>query len=143
MPLQNIPLGTLVHNVNLSLVEEEKLQNQRERLQLMAKKEKYALLKMPSGELRKVRLTCMATIGTVGNEDHINEVFGKAGKNSWLGIRPKVRVWLKTLLIIQWVEEKEEVKDIFLHLLGDYPQGYKTRRGKKQSDKFIVRKRSK
>ena len=46
----------------------------------MAKEGKYALLKMPSGELRKVRLTCMATIGTVGNEDHINEVFGKAGK---------------------------------------------------------------
>ncbi len=81
MPLQNIPLGTLVHNVEFEPGRGGKIaKSAGTSAQLMAKEGKYALLKMPSGELRKVRLTCMATIGTVGNEDHINEVLVKQEK---------------------------------------------------------------
>lgn len=145
MPLQNIPLGTFVHNVEFEPGRGGKIaKSAGTSAQLMAKEGKYALLKMPSGELRKVRLTCMATIGTVGNEDHINEVFGKAGKNSWLGIRPKVRGMAQNPVDHPMGGGEGRSKGhIPTSPWGLPAKGYKTRRGKKQSDKFIVRKRSK
>lgn len=92
LALESIPVGELVHNIELhpggggALVRGAGMS-----AQLMAKADKYALLRLPSGEQRKVLLTCMATIGVVGNSEHNNQSIGKAGANRWRGRRPKVR----------------------------------------------------
>jgi large subunit ribosomal protein L2 len=92
LPLANIPLGTLVHNVELRAGRGGQLGRAAgTAIQLMAKEGDYALLKMPSGELRRVALACRASIGQVGNLDHENIAFGKAGRIRWLGRRPTVR----------------------------------------------------
>ena len=92
LPLANIPLGTIVHNVELRPA----LGGQMGRsagaaIQLMAKEGKYAILRMPSGEMRMVLATCRATIGPVGNIDQANVNIGKAGRSRWLGVRPANR----------------------------------------------------
>ena len=92
MPIKSIPVGEMLHNVELrpgaggALV-----RGAGTGAQLMAKAGKYALLRLPSGEQRKILLTCMATVGVVGNSDHANKSLGKAGVSRWLGRRPKVR----------------------------------------------------
>ena len=92
MPLKNIPLGTIVHNVELKIGGGGQLgRSAGAAIQLMAKEGKYAQLRLPSGEVRMVLLECKATIGQVGNLDHENVSFGKAGRSRWLGIRPTVR----------------------------------------------------
>jgi len=92
LPLSNIPLGTLVHNVELKPKKGGQLaRSAGSYVQLLAKEREYAQLRLPSGEVRKVRLDCFATIGQVGNEDHENKNLGKAGRSRWLGIRPTVR----------------------------------------------------
>ena len=92
LPLETIPTGTLVHNVELRPRKGGQLaRGAGTGAQVMAKEGKYCLLRLPSGELRKVLATCRATIGTVGNSDHQNINWGKAGKSRWLGRRPKVR----------------------------------------------------
>jgi len=92
LPLANIPLGTTVHNVELRFGRGGQLgRSAGTAIQLMAKEGEYALLKLPSGELRRVRLACRATIGQVGNLEHENVSFGKAGRSRWLGWRPGVR----------------------------------------------------
>lgn len=92
LPLEAIPTGTTVHNVELRPRKGGQLARGAGcSAQLMAKEGKYALLRMPSGELRKVLITCRATIGVVGNSDHQNVHWGKAGKSRWKGRRPKVR----------------------------------------------------
>jgi large subunit ribosomal protein L2 len=92
LPLQNIPLGALVHNIELKPGKGGQMaRSAGSYAQLMAKEGNYAQLRLPSGEMRKVWITCYATIGQVGNEDHENVSIGKAGRTRWLGIRPTVR----------------------------------------------------
>lgn len=92
LPLANIPLGTLVHNVELQPGRGGQMARAAGAYaQLMAKEGEFAQLRLPSGEARRVRLECMATIGQVGNTDHQNVSLGKAGRKRWLGWRPTVR----------------------------------------------------
>lgn len=90
--LKNMPLGTVVHNIEMQPGRGGSLaRSAGTYAQLNAKEERYAVLKMPSGELRKVLGTCMATVGTVSNSDHALQSMGKAGRNRWKGIRPRNR----------------------------------------------------
>ncbi|MBI4504468.1 MAG: 50S ribosomal protein L2 [Chloroflexi bacterium] len=92
LPLARIPVGTVVHNVELQPGRGGQIvRSAGTGAQLMAKEGKHALLRMPSGELRRVPAACMATIGQVGNVDHENVKLGKAGRNRWLGRQPAVR----------------------------------------------------
>ena len=92
MPLKNIPIGTIVHNVELKKGRGGQLSRSAGTYaQLVGKDAGYAQIKLNSGEVRKVQLTCMATVGAVSNPDHMNEVIGKAGRNVWKGKRPSVR----------------------------------------------------
>ena len=92
LPLANIPLGTMVHNVEMKIGKGGQLgRSAGTSIQLMAKEGNYALLRMPSGELRQVHINCRATIGEIGNLDHENLTLGKAGRTRWLGVRPANR----------------------------------------------------
>ena len=92
LPLKNIPVGTLIHNVELKIGAGAQLvRSAGAYAQLMAIEGDYATLRMPSGEMRKVHINCRATIGGVGNLEHENITIGKAGRNRWLGIRPENR----------------------------------------------------
>ena len=92
MPLANMPLGTILHNIELAPGGGGKIaRSAGASVQLMAKEGKYALLRLRSGEVRRVRVECLATIGSVGNADHENIKVGKAGRSRWMGRRPKVR----------------------------------------------------
>jgi len=92
LPLVNMPLGTLVHNVEMQPGKGGQLvRSAGAYAQLMAKEGRYATLRLPSGEVRKVLLNCMATVGQVGNTDHQNIKIGKAGRKRWMGRRPSVR----------------------------------------------------
>ena len=92
LPIVNIPLGTMIHNIELKIGKGGQLvRSAGTSAQLMAKEGNYALLRMPSGELRKVHINCRATIGEVGNLEHENITIGKAGRSRWMGIRPSTR----------------------------------------------------
>src|SRR5205085_11663629 len=92
LPLRNIPAGTTVHNIELKPVKgAQMVRSAGGSAQLVAKEGDYALIKLPSGETRKVLVNCMATIGQVSNLDHENISIGKAGRTRWLGIRPTNR----------------------------------------------------
>ncbi|MED9780407.1 MAG: 50S ribosomal protein L2 [Peptococcaceae bacterium] len=92
LPLANIPVGTLVHNIELHPGRGGQIcRSAGVSAQLMAKEGKYAMLRLPSGEVRKILLTCRATIGVVGNGEHANINIGKAGRSRWMGVRPTVR----------------------------------------------------
>ncbi|MDA8226100.1 50S ribosomal protein L2 [Geobacter benzoatilyticus] len=92
LPLRAIPLGTIIHNIELKIGKGGQLARSAGTFaQLMAKEGKYAQVKLPSGEVRLVLLDCKATVGQVGNIDHENVTIGKAGRTRWLGRRPKVR----------------------------------------------------
>lgn len=92
LPLSNIPLGTYIHNIELRRGKGGQIvRSAGTYAQLMAKEDRYALIKLPSGEVRMVLLDCVATIGQLGNSQHENLSLGKAGRRRWLGRRPKVR----------------------------------------------------
>ncbi len=92
LPLANIPTGTMIHAVELKPGQGAKMaRSAGASVQLVAKDEPYAVLRLPSGELRRVPLTCRATVGQVGNVDHENITGGKAGRSRWRGKRPAVR----------------------------------------------------
>ena len=92
LPLANIPVGTLVHNIELHPGRGGQIcRSAGVSAQLMAKEGKNALLRLPSGEVRKILLACRATIGVVGNSEHANINIGKAGRSRWMGVRPTVR----------------------------------------------------
>src|SRR5918996_2931938 len=92
LPLESIPTGTLVHNVELKPGQGGKMaRSAGSGVQLVAKDGGYATLRLPSGEMRRVMLTCRATVGQVGNVEHGNVTIGKAGRSRWLGKRPAVR----------------------------------------------------
>jgi len=92
LPLDSIPVGTLVHNVEIESGKGGQLVHSAgTAAQIMSKDDKHVVLKLPSGELRKFQHRCWASIGQIGNADHENIVFGKAGAKRWLGVRPSVR----------------------------------------------------
>ncbi|GAB6075642.1 50S ribosomal protein L2 [Desulfurobacterium crinifex] len=145
LPLRNIPVGTIVHNVELKPGKGGQLARSAGSFaQLMGKVGDYAQLRLPSGELRLVHLDCMATIGQVGNLDHENIVIGKAGRSRWLGIRPTVRG--TAMNPVDHPHGGGEGRTFGKHPVtpwGQPTKGYKTRRAKKYSDKFIIKRRTK
>lgn len=146
LQLKDIPTGTVVHNVELYPGRGGQLARAAgNSAQLMAKENGYALLRLPSGELRNVSATCMATIGTVGNGDHENVKLGKAGRTRHLGIRPTVRgsVMNPNDHPHGGGEGKAPIgRPGPCTPWGKPALGYKTRDKKKASDKFIVKRRN-
>ncbi len=146
LPLANIPVGTVVHNVELNPGRGGQLARAAgNAAQLMAKENGMALLRLPSGELRNVPASCMATIGTVGNADHENVKIGKAGRTRHLGIRPTVRgsVMNPNDHPHGGGEGKAPIGlPSPMTPWGKPALGYKTRAKKNRSDKFIVRRRN-
>ncbi len=144
MPLENIPLGTTVHNVEYNPGAGGKLiRSAGASAQLIAKAEKNVTLKMPSGEIRMINGKCMATVGVVSNPDHFNVVMGKAGRNRWKGVRPTVRGTVMNP--VDHPMGGGEGKSSGGHPRspwGQIAKGYKTRNKKKLSSKFIVRRRN-
>jgi LSU ribosomal protein L2P len=147
LPLQNIPVGTTVHCVELKNGKgAQMVRSAGASAQLMAKEGNYATLRLPSGEMRLVRIECRATIGQVGNLDHQHVRIGKAGRKRHMGIRPTVRGSVmnpcdhphgggegrapigRSGPVTPW---------------GKPTLGYKTRKKNKPSDKYIVRSRNK
>ena len=146
LPLVNIPVGTFVHNVELYPGKGGQLARAAgNAAQLMAKEGAYALLRLPSGELRNVPVECMATIGQVGNLDHINVKIGKAGRTRHLGIRPTVRgsVMNPNDHPHGGGEGKSPIgRPGPVTPWGKPALGYKTRAKKNRSDKLIVKRRN-
>ncbi|MCD7774315.1 MAG: 50S ribosomal protein L2 [Clostridiales bacterium] len=144
LPLVNIPTGTFIHNVELYPGRGGQLARAAgNAAQLMAKENGYALLRLPSGELRNVPAICMATIGTVGNADHENVKIGKAGRTRHMGIRPTVRgsVMNPNDHPHGGGEGKSPIgRPGPVTPWGKPALGYKTRKKYKRSDKLIVRR---
>ena len=146
LPLANIPVGTVIHNIELypgkgaQMVRSAGVQ-----AQLMAKEGDMATVRLPSGEFRKVRIGCMATIGQVGNIDHANVHIGKAGRKRHMGVRPTVRGSVMNPCDHPHGggEGKSPVgRPGPVTPWGKPALGYKTRKAKNQSDKFIVKRRN-
>lgn len=145
LKLKDIPVGTVVHNVELEPGRGGVLvRSAGTSAQLMAKEGKYAFVRMPSGELRLILLECMATVGQVGNEEHENVVYGKAGRTRWLGIRPHVRGMIMNPVDhpMGGGEGKSKSHKHPVSPWGTPAKGFRTRK-RKPSDKFIVRRRKK
>ncbi len=143
MPLGRIPLGTFIHNIELAPGCGGKMvRSAGGAAQLMAKEGRFAHIRMPSGEVRLVRQDCYATIGQVGNIDHENIVLGKAGRSRWLGRRPKVRGVAMNPVDhpLGGGEGKASGGRPACNPWGK-PDGVRTRKKKKLSNKYIVRSR--
>ena len=145
MPIDSIPVGTLIHNIELNPGQGGKLvRTAGQSAQLMAKEGKYATLRLPSGEMRKVLVKCRATIGVIGNADHENVKIGKAGRKRHMGWRPEVRG--SVMNPVDHPHGGGEGKAPVGHAgpmtpWGKPALGYKTRNKKKSSNKFIVKRR--
>ena len=145
LPLKNIPLGTLVHNVELRPGRGGQIaRSAGSGVQVVAKEGEYASVKMPSGEIRKINVECFATIGQVGNIDHENVSIGKAGRSRWLGIRPHVRGVAMNPVDhpLGGGEGKTSGGRHPVTPWGIPTKGYKTRNAKR-TDRFIVTRRPK
>ncbi|HAP32693.1 MAG TPA: 50S ribosomal protein L2 [Firmicutes bacterium] len=145
LPLRNIPVGTLIHNIELSPRRGGQMVRSAGGVaQLMAKEGKYAHIKLPSGEMRLVLQECRATVGQIGNVEHENITIGKAGRSRWLGIRPAVRG--SVMNPVDHPHGGGEGKSPIgrkspVTPWGKPTLGYKTRKKKKKSNQFIVKKR--
>jgi large subunit ribosomal protein L2 len=145
LPLKNIPLGTLIHNVELRPGKGGQIaRSAGSSVQLVAKEGEYASVKMPSSEIRKILIECYATIGQVGNLDHENVSIGKAGRSRWLGKRPHVRGVAMNPVDhpLGGGEGKTSGGRHPVSPWGLPTKGYKTR-NRKVTDKFIVQRRQK
>jgi large subunit ribosomal protein L2 len=145
MPLRFIPLGTIIHNIEMKKDKGGQIaKSAGTGAQMLAKEGDYAQVRLPSSEIRKVHLDCRATIGQIGNLDHSNISFGKAGRSRWLGIRPHVRGTAMNPIDHPHGGGEGKAKG------GRHPvspegiptKGYKTRQNKR-TQSFIVRRRSK
>jgi large subunit ribosomal protein L2 len=140
LPLENIPLGFTVHNIELTLGRGGQLARSAGTGALIAAKEgDYVTIKLPSGEMRMIFKKCCATIGVVGNEDHMNVSLGKAGRKRWLGVRPTVRGM--AMNPVDHPHGGGEGKNKGIHPVtpwGQPTKGYKTRKKHKPSSRFIV-----
>ena len=149
LPLQNIPIGLYVHCVEMKPGKGAQIgRSAGASIQLVAIEGRFATLKMPSGELRMIPKECYATLGTVGNSDHFNIVWGKAGRSRWKGVRPQTRG-----MAMNPVDHpmgggegrsksgggRQQPRTPW----GKYTKGMKTRKTKNPSDKYIVRRRKK
>ncbi len=146
LPISKIPLGTTIHNIEMKPGKGGQLvRSAGNSAQLMAKEAGYAQVRLPSGEVRTVPINCKATIGQVGNFEHENISIGKAGRKRWMGIRPTVRG-----VVMNPVDHPHgggEGKSPVgmpspVTPWGKPTLGYKTRKKKNKSDKFIVRRRN-
>jgi large subunit ribosomal protein L2 len=145
MPVVNIPMGTIVHCVELKPGKGAAMvRSAGGYAQIVARDGKYVTVKLPSGEMRLVLNTCMATVGTVSNGDHMNVVLGKAGRKRWLGSRPRVRgVAMNPVDHPMGGGEGRSSGGHPRSRKGLLAKGKKTRSPKKYSNKFIISKRSK
>ena len=146
LPLANIPLGLTVHNIEMVPGKGGQVaRSAGANVQLMAKEGKYALLKMPSGEIRKFLQTCYATIGSVGNSDHFNVSLGKAGRTRWLGRRPNVRGVVMNPVDhpMGGGEGRSSGGRHPCSPWGQLSKGLKTRKKRKSSNALIVKRRNK
>ena len=145
LPIENIPVGTLIHNIELNPGQGGKMvRTAGGEAQLMAKEGEYAHIRLPSGEMRLVLTRCRATIGTIGNAEHINIKLGKAGRKRHMGVRPTVRG--SVMNPVDHPHGGGEGKAPVGHAgpltpWGKPALGYKTRKKNKASDKFIVKRR--
>lgn len=147
LPLVNIPVGSLIHNIELKPGKGGQIvRSAGTQAQLMAKEGKYANVRLPSGEVRLINMKCMATIGQVGNPERENINIGKAGRNRWLGKRPKVRG-----VVMNPVDHPHGGGEGRAPQGNPHPvtpwgmptKGYKTRSRKKYSNKYIISRRKK
>ncbi len=146
MPLKNVPLGTAVHNIEVRPGAGGKVARSAGQQAILSTGEgEYALIKMPSGEIRKFRVECYCTIGQVGNTQHMNESSGKAGRTRWMGVRPTVRGMCMNPVDHPngGGEGKSKSGGGRQHLKSPWGhvKGQKTRRLRKPSDAFIVQRR--
>lgn len=146
LPMQNIPVGSFIHNIELKPGKGGQLvRSAGNSAQLMAKEGAYAQVRLPSGEVRMFMINCKATIGQVGNHEHENVSIGKAGRKRWMGVRPTVRG-----VVMNPVDHPHgggEGKSPIgrpspVTPWGKPTLGFKTRKKKKKSDKFIVKRRN-
>jgi large subunit ribosomal protein L2 len=145
LPLENIPLGTIIHNIELNPGQGAAMVRSAGTFaQLTSREDKYAIIKLPSGEMRKILATCKATIGSVGNSDHALERSGKAGRSRWLGRRPRVRgVAMNPVDHPMGGGEGRASGGHPRSRKGLLAKGYKTRAPKKASSKYIIERRKK
>ncbi len=145
LPIENIPVGTLIHNIELNPGQGGKMVKAAGgEAQLMAKEGNYAHIRLPSGEMRLVRAKCRATIGTIGNTDHSNIKLGKAGRKRHMGIRPTVRG--SVMNPVDHPHGGGEGRAPVGHSgpltpWGKPALGYKTRKKNNRTDKYIVKRR--
>ena len=145
MALANMPLGSLVYNVELTPGKGGQIARAAgNKCQLLAKEGRFVVLRLPSGEMRRVLSECRATLGEVGNEEHANVVLGKAGRSRWLGRRPKVRG-----VVLNPVdhpmgggEGRSSGGGHPVSPWGVPSKGFKTRKKKNRSNQFIIRRRN-
>ena len=147
LPLRNIPLGTQIHNIEINPAQGGKLVRAAGQAAILSNREgRYALIRLPSGEIRKVLSECYATIGQVGNTDHMNVIGGKAGRTRWLGVRPTVRGMCMNPIDHPngGGEGRSKSGGGRQHLLSPWghAKGQKTRSKKKHSNRLIVQRRN-
>jgi large subunit ribosomal protein L2 len=147
LPLKNIPLGSAIHNVELSPGRGGQIARSAGQQVILSNREAgYALVKMPSGEIRRIHEDCYATMGQVGNVDHMNVSAGKAGRSRWLGVRPTVRGMVMNPVDhpMGGGQGKSKGGGGRHHPMspwGQLAKGFKTRRKHKSSSNFIVERR--
>src|SRR6516225_1467454 len=144
LQLKNIPLGTNIHNIEMQPGQGGKLvRSAGASAQLTNKEDRYAVLKMPSGELRKVLINCYATVGVVSNSDHSLQSMGKAGRNRWRGIRPRNRgVAMNPVDHPMGGGEGKASGGQPRSRNGQYSRGLKTRQKGKGSDQLIIQRKN-
>ena len=145
LPLSEIPLGTVIHNVELKPGQGAiMVRSAGSYAQLMARDGKYATVKLASGEIRRILVTCLATIGSVSNPQHQLQVSGKAGRSRWQGRRPNVRATIKNPVDHPMGGgEGKHSGGLPRNKNGVPAKGFKTRNKKKTSDKYIIERRKK
>lgn len=145
LPLAEIPVGTIVHNIEMQAGSGGSLaRSAGAYAQLLGREGKYAVLKMPSGETRMILTTCLATVGTVSNGDHMNVMLGKAGRKRWLGRRPRTRgVAMNPVDHPMGGGEGRASGGHPRSRNGLYSKGKKTRTPKKYSNSLIISRRKK
>src|SRR3954466_12689054 len=144
LQMKNMPLGTVIHNIELQPGQGAKLaRSAGSSAQLTNKEERYAVLKMPSGELRKILINCWATVGVVSNSDHFLQSMGKAGRNRWRGIKPRTRgVAMNPVDHPMGGGEGRASGGHPRSRTGKYAKGEKTRTRGKGSDKLIIQRKN-
>jgi large subunit ribosomal protein L2 len=145
LPLGSLPIGTVVHNIELTPGKGGQFaRSAGAHAQLVAREGKYAVIKMPSGEMRMILSTCIATVGTVSNGSHMNVSYGKAGRKRWLGRRPRVRgVAMNPVDHPMGGGEGRSSGGQPRSRNGQFAKGLKTRDRNKHSEKLIISRRKK